>query len=64
MIDRAAVEAQARGCRQLVVETMSPRAENHEYELTRRFYQAVPWFRTPHGEPEPGDYMMWMIRRL
>lgn len=64
LIDRAALEAQARGCRQLVVETMSPRAESHEYELTRRFYQALGFAPLMEFEPEPGDYMMWMIRRL
>jgi GNAT superfamily N-acetyltransferase len=35
-----------------------------EYDLTRRFYEAVGFTPFVGFEPEPGDYMMWMVRAL
>jgi GNAT superfamily N-acetyltransferase len=64
LIERAAEEARMRGCRQLAVETMSPRAESPEYDLSRRFYNALGFMPFVEFEPEPGDYLMWMIRPL
>ena len=64
LIERAAEQARARGCRRLAVETMSPRANSPEYDLTRLFYQAVGFVPFIELEPEPGDYMMWMLREL
>jgi GNAT superfamily N-acetyltransferase len=64
LIERAAQEARMRGCRQLAVETMSPRAQSPEYDLSRRFYTAAGFMPFVEFEPEPGDYMMWMIRTL
>lgn len=64
LVDRAVHEAAARGCRQLAVETMSPRANSPQYDLTRRFYEAVGFAPFVEFEPEPGDYMMWMLRSL
>jgi GNAT superfamily N-acetyltransferase len=64
LIERAAEHARARGCRRLAVETMSPRAASPEYDLTRRFYAAVGFVPFVELEPEPGDYMMWMLREL
>jgi hypothetical protein len=43
---------------------MSPRAESPEYDRTRRFYAAVGFVPFVGFEPEPGDYMMWMLREL
>jgi hypothetical protein len=48
----------------LAVETMSPRANSAEYDLTRRFYEAMGFIPFVEFEPEPGDYMMWMLRGL
>ena len=64
LVERAAQEARTRGCRQLAVETMSPRTDSREYDLTRRFYEAVGFVPFVEFEPEPGDYMMWMLRVL
>ena len=64
LIERAAEHARARGCRRLAVETMSPRAHSPEYDLTRRFYEAVGFVPFVEFEPEPGDYLMWMLREL
>jgi GNAT superfamily N-acetyltransferase len=64
LVERAAEQAGARGCRRLAVETMSPRANSPEYDLTRRFYEAVGFVPFVEHEPEPGDYMMWMLREL
>ncbi|MGH6815632.1 MAG: GNAT family N-acetyltransferase, partial [Hyphomicrobiaceae bacterium] len=64
LIERAALEAQTRNCRYLAVQTMSPRANSSAYELTRRFYEAVGFVPFVEYEPEPGDYMMWMLREL
>jgi GNAT superfamily N-acetyltransferase len=64
LIERAAEEARWRGCGQLAVETMSPRADSPEYDLSRRFYEALGFLPFVEFEPEPGDYMMWMIRTL
>ena len=64
LIERAAEQARARGCRRLAVETMSPRANSPEYDRTRLFYQAVGFVPFIELEPEPGDYMMWMLREL
>ena len=43
---------------------MSPRAKSPEYDLTIRFYEAVGFVPFVELEPEPGDYMMWMIHTL
>jgi GNAT superfamily N-acetyltransferase len=64
LIERAAQEATAQGCRYLAVETLSPRFKNPEYDLTRRFYTAVGFAPFVEFEPEPGDHMMWMLRVL
>jgi GNAT superfamily N-acetyltransferase len=64
LVDRAADHARARGCRRLAVETVSPRWNSPEYELTRRFYAAVGFAPFVEFEPEPGAYMMWMLRDL
>jgi len=64
LVERAAEHARTRGCRQLAVETMSPRANSPEYDLTRRFYAAVGFVPFVEFEPEPGDHMMWMLREL
>jgi GNAT superfamily N-acetyltransferase len=64
LVARAADHAKARGCRRLAVETMSPRANSPEYDLTRRFYKAVGLVPFVEFEPEPGDHMMWMLREL
>jgi GNAT superfamily N-acetyltransferase len=64
LVERAAREAKARGCRRLAVETMSPRANSPEYDLTRRFYEAMGFVPFVEFEPEPGDYLMWMLREL
>lgn len=64
LIGRAAEHACARGCRRLAVETMSSRAHGPEYDLTRRFYDAVGFVPFVEFEPEPGDHMMWMLRDL
>jgi GNAT superfamily N-acetyltransferase len=64
LIERAADEARARGCRRLAVETVSPRWNSPEYELTRRFYGAVGFVPFVEFEPEPGAHMMWMLRDL
>lgn len=64
LMSRAVAEAGRRGCRQMAVETVSPRADSPEYEETRRFYEAVGFRPFIEFEPEPGDYMMWMLRLL
>jgi GNAT superfamily N-acetyltransferase len=64
LVEHAAAEAGARGCRRMAVETMSPRAQSPEYDLTRRFYEAVGFTPFVEFEPEPGDYMLWMVRDL
>lgn len=64
LIERAAEHARSRGCRRLAVETMSPRANSAEYELTRRFYETVGFVPFVAFEPEPGDHMMWMLLEL
>ena len=64
LIERATEEARGHGCRHLAVETMSPRAESPEYNLTRRFYEAVGFVPLVEFEPAPRDYMMWMFRGL
>jgi GNAT superfamily N-acetyltransferase len=64
LIERAAEHAGARGCRRLAVETMGPRAHSAEYDLTRRFYDAVGFEPFVEFEPDPGDHMMWMLRDL
>ena len=64
LVDHAISLASGRGCRQLVVETMSPRAASPEYDLTRMFYESVGFRPLVEFEPEPGDFMMWMIRDL
>jgi GNAT superfamily N-acetyltransferase len=64
LIERAAHEARSRGCRRLAVETMSPRADSPEYDRTRAFYAAMGFEPFVEFEPEPGDWMMWMVRAL
>jgi GNAT superfamily N-acetyltransferase len=64
LVERALQEAQGRGCRYLAVETMSPRAKSQEYDLTGRFYLALGFEPLIEFEPEPADFMMWMVRRL
>lgn len=64
LVERALNEAGLRRCRYMAVETLSPRACSPEYELTRRFYEAVGFEPFIELEPEPGDFMMWMVRRL
>jgi ribosomal protein S18 acetylase RimI-like enzyme len=64
LIDRAAQEARKRGCRQMAVLTMSPRADSPEYHLTRAFYEAMGFASFVEFEPEPGDWMMWMVNAL
>jgi GNAT superfamily N-acetyltransferase len=64
LIERAAEQARARRCERLAVETMSPRANSPEYDWTRRFYEVMGFVPFVEFEPEPGDYMMWMLRGL
>ena len=64
LVERAVQEARTRGCRQLALETMSPRAGSPEYDMTRRFYEAVGFVPFVEFEPTPGDYFMWMLREL
>ena len=64
LVERALQEARQRECLWLAVETMSPRALSPEYDLTRRFYEALGFQPLVEFEPEPGDYMMWIIRPL
>jgi len=64
LIDRAAHEARARDCRQLAVETVSPRAGSPAYDWTRQFYEAAGFRPFIAFQPNPGDYMMWMQRAL
>src|SRR5262245_10631648 len=64
LIECAAREARARGCRYLAVQTVSSRASSPEYEMTRRFYQAVGFTPFVEFEPEPADYMMWILHDL
>lgn len=64
LVERAAAHTAARSCRRLAVETMSSRANSPEYDLTRRFYEAVGFAPFVEFEPEPGDHMMWMLREL
>ena len=64
LIERAAEHARARGCQRLAVETVSPRADSPEYDLTRLFYEAMGFVPFIELEPEPGDYLMWMLREV
>jgi GNAT superfamily N-acetyltransferase len=64
LIERAAHEARRRGCRRLAVETMSPRAESPGIRPDRAFYAAMGFEPFVEFEPEPGDWMMWMVRAL
>lgn len=64
LVQHVADLARDRGCRRLVVETMSPRCKSPEYEATRRFYEAVGFAPLVEFEPSPGDFMMWMLRDL
>ena len=64
LMERAVEEARARSCRQLAVETMAPRSESPEYDLSRRFYEAMGFSPFVEFEPEAGDFIMWMIRLL
>jgi ribosomal protein S18 acetylase RimI-like enzyme len=64
LVEHALHEAQRCGCRYLAVETMSPRAKSQEYDLTRQFYLALGFEPLIEFEPEPDDYMMWLVRRL
>jgi len=64
LIERAAHEARNRGCRQMAVLTMGPRADSPEYDRTLAFYEAMGFEPLVEFEPEPGDWMMWMVRTL
>jgi GNAT superfamily N-acetyltransferase len=64
LVDHARNEARKRSCHYAAVETVSPRIENPEYEQTRRFYSALGFKPFVEFEPESGDFMMWMVRRL
>jgi GNAT superfamily N-acetyltransferase len=57
-------EARLRGCRQLAVETVSPRMNSPEYEITRRFYQRLDFIPFVEFEPAPSDHMMWLMRLI
>jgi len=56
--------ARASGCRRVAVETMSPRDDSAEYAVARRFYAAMGFVPFVEFEPNPGDWMMWMLREL
>jgi len=64
LVERAFKEASQRGCAWLAVETMSPRTLSPEYDITHRFYEALGFHPFVEFEPEPGDYMMWMMRSV
>lgn len=64
LVERAETEACNRGCRFVAVQTVGPRAASPEYDLTRRFYEALEFAPLVAFEPKPGDYMMWMVRSL
>ena len=57
-------EACLRKCRQLAVETVSPRMNSPEYEITRRFYRRLGFIPFVEFEPAPGDHMMWLLRPI
>lgn len=56
--------ARASGCTRVAVETMSPRDDSAEYAVARRFYAAMGFVPFVEFEPNPGDWMMWMLREL
>jgi GNAT superfamily N-acetyltransferase len=61
----ASVEfARTHGCERMAVETMSPRDDSPEYAVARRFYAAMGFVPFVEFEPNPGDWMMWMLREL
>jgi GNAT superfamily N-acetyltransferase len=64
LIEGAVKHARGCGCRRLAVETVSPRTDSPEYDLTRHFYAAMGFVPFVGFEPEPGDCMMWMLREL
>jgi GNAT superfamily N-acetyltransferase len=64
LVEQAAQEARKRGCRQMAVLTMSPRADSPEYDRTCAFYEAMGFRPLVEFEPEPGDWMMWMVKAL
>jgi GNAT superfamily N-acetyltransferase len=64
LVEHVASMARSRGQRWLAVETMSPRSGSPEYEMTRRFYEALGFLPFVAFEPAPGDHMMWMLRSL
>ena len=61
LMAQAVTDARERGCRQLAVETMSPRAKSPEYDLTRYFYEALGFAPFVEFEPAPNDYLIWML---
>jgi GNAT superfamily N-acetyltransferase len=64
LVEHALGEARKRNCDYAAVETLSPRIESPEYEKTRRFYSALGFSSFIEFEPEPGDFMMWMVLKL
>ena len=64
LMAQAVTEARAKGCRHMAVETMSPRANSPEYDMTRYFYEALGFVPFVEFEPAPNDYIMWMIKPL
>ena len=64
LMAQAVTDARARGCRHMAVETMSPRANSPEYDMTRYFYEALGFVSFVEFEPAPNDYMMRMIRLI
>lgn len=64
LLATAEQEAHKRNMRMMAVLTMGPSAESPEYALTRRFYEASGYKPFVEFEPEPGDFMMWMMKPL
>ena len=64
LLAHAAQEALRHGCTHQIVETLSPRVESPEYDITRRFYESVGFVPLVEFEPEPDDWMLWMVRGL
>lgn len=64
LLGTAELEARRRGMGVMAVLTMGPSDESPEYAMTRRFYEAVGFRPFVEFEPEPGDFMMWMMKPL
>ena len=64
LIEKSAEFARVRNCKRMAVETMSPRDDSPEYAAARLFYAAMGFVPFVEFEPEPGDWMMWMLRDL